>query len=406
MLMIFTLVFLAACGGDTGNTEGVTKEMALSARQVKTAPVSQAQFSLEIRSTGTLEASKKAQVRALASGPVDQVLADIGDQVKKGQPLLQIRKINAQLACNAAEAGLKTAQASLDNLLAWQREERVAMAKADLTRTRAEDERLSRDLERAEAVFEKGAISESQLQAARSAAASARAFRNSAEEALKLAQAGPTREELDIARAQLEQARAQAASAEQSLADTTVKAPFSGVITARFLKVGDYIGHGDPVMDIVDDSYLEAESQIPERYAKLITRGLPVIVHSSSIGLEKTGEVIAVSPAVESSTRTFKIKAGVDNTDSRFNPGIFCTCIFNINSIEGALGVPAAAVQNSEGQTFVWINDNNKARRIIVKPGAGRNGLIHRIEGLNGNEQVVIEGAGALSEGDALEIVQ
>ncbi len=131
-----------------------------------------------------------------------------------------------------------------------------------------------------------------------------------------------------------------------------------------------------------------------------------MVIRSASLDLEKTGEVIAVSPAVASSTRTFKVKVGLDNKDSYFSSGIFCSCIFKLDTIEGAFGVPREAIQNNEGQTFVWVNDNNKAKRIIVQPGEGKDGLVHITSGLKGNEQVIVNGGGALHEVDGLEILQ
>ncbi len=403
--LALSIMFMAACGGEKELEVSASKEMALGARQVKVAPVSRTDFSLEIKSSGTLEPRNKASIRSLSSGPVDRVLAEIGDQVKKGQGLLRIRQVDARLAWEAADAGLASAKANLDNLMAWQRDEQVTIAEAAEASAKAEHERLKKDLERAESIFAKGAISDSQLQAARSAASAAEAAYKSARESLAIARTGPTREEIALARSQVKQAEAVAASAEQVLKDTMVSAPFSGVITESFLKAGDYVGRGDPVMEIVDDSCLEAESRMPERYLGTIKKGLAVTVKASSLPLVRQGEVVAVSPAVDPATRTFKVKIGVDNQDGYFSSGIFCSYIFKAETLENAYGVPPEALHNKEGRTFVWVNINNTARQVFVTKGEGKDGFVHITEGLNGSEQVVVQGGGALSEGDSLEIV-
>ena len=403
--LALSIMFMAACGGEKELEVSASKEMALGARQVKVAPVSRTDFSLEIKSSGTLEPRNKASIRSLSSGPVDRVLAEIGDHVKKGQGLLRIRQVDARLTWEAADAGLASAKANLDNLMAWQRDEQVTIAEAAEASAKAEHERLKKDLERAESIFAKGAISDSQLQAARSAASAAEAAYKSARESLAIARTGPTREEIALARSQVKQAEAMAASAEQALKDTMVSAPFSGVITESFLKAGDYAGRGDPVMEIVDDSYLEAESRMPERYLGSIKKGLAVTVKASSLPLVRQGEVVAVSPAVDPATRTFKVKIGVDNQDGYFSSGIFCSYIFKAETLENAYGVPPEALHNKEGRTFVWVNINNTARQVFVTKGEGKDGFVHITEGLNGSEQVVVQGGGALSEGDSLEIV-
>lgn len=404
--LTLSLLFMAGCGNENEMELGASREMALKARRVSVVPVERADFSLEVKSTGTLEPRNKAGIRALASGPVDEVMAEIGDQVKRGQGLLRIRQVDARLALEAAKAGLAAATANLEHLLAWQRDEEVKIARAAEASARAEYERLKKDLERAESIFAKGAISESQLQAARTAVSSARAAWESARETLAIAKTGPTKEEIDLARSQVKQAEAQAASARQALEDTTVSAPFDGVITESFLKAGDYVGRGDPVMEMVDDSYLEAESRMPERYIGKIEKGVPVTARSASLSLSRRGEVIAVSPAVDPATRTFKVKIGIDNKDGYFNSGIFCAYTFQAGTLEGVLGVPPEAIQNKEGRTFVWVNRNNVAHKVFVSKGEGKDGFVHITEGLEGDEQVVVKGGGALSEGDSLEIVQ
>jgi HlyD family secretion protein len=400
-----SIIFMAACGGENELEVGASKKMALNARQVTVAPVSRADFALEVKSSGTLEPKNKAGIRALAGGPVDMVMAEIGDDVNKGQGLLRIRQIDARLAWEAAEAGMASAQAGLDNLMAWQRDEEVTIAEANAASARAQYQRLEKDQERAESIFAKGAISESQLLAARTAASSAEAAYQSAREALAIAKTGPTKEEIALARSQVKQAEAMASSAKQAYRDTVVTAPFSGVITESFLKTGDYAGRGDPVMEMVDDSFLEAESRMPERYLGTIKKGLAVTVKAASLPLIRQGEVIAVSPAVDPATRTFKVKIGVDNKDGYFSSGIFCSYIFKAESLKDAYGVPPEAIQNKEGRTFVWVNDNNIARQVFVTKGEGKDGFVHITEGLNGSEQVIVKGAGALSEGDSLEIM-
>ena len=400
------VAFLAGCGGDPVEERGFTKEMALAKKKVEVAPVSRLTFERSLQSTGSLEPLQRASLRALVGGPLVAVHVDIGEHVTKGQVLFETRPVETRLALQSAEAALNTARATLSDLLAWERSEEIQMRRAEVARAKAEFERLDRDSQRAASVFERGAISESELQAARTARESARAQLDVAEERLRVSETGPTVEQVEIARSQVEESEAAVARARQALSDTRVRAPYAGVITRRHLKVGDYVNRGDSVLDVADISYLEAETSVPERYAQEIEREIPVLVTVDSLGIEKRGKVVAVSGAIDRSTRTFLVKVGIENSDFALKAGAFCRCDFQLPPLEGALAVPHIALQHDEGNSFVWIVESGKVRKVEVALGSRNDGYIQVLKGLAGDERVVVAGAGALSEDDEIELTQ
>jgi len=394
---------LAGCGESSGEKkQGFTKEMALAKKKVTVSSVSRLSFRRGIQSTGSLEPRNRAGLRALVGGPLVAMHVDIGERVFTGQVLFETRPVESQLALRSAEAALKTARATLADLLAWQRNEEIQMRRAELASARAEYERLADDSRRARSVFERGAISESQLEAARTAEASAKALLDVAEERLGVAESGPTGEQIEIARSRVEEMEAELARAQQNLADTRVKAPYPGVITRLHVKVGDYVSRGDPVLDLADISYLEAETRVPERYARQIELAIPVRVTIESLGIEREGKVIAVSGAIDQSTRTFLVKVGIDNSSHDLKAGVFCACDFQLPPLDDALAVPHAAVQRREGSSFVWIEESGRARRVEVTLGVRNDGYIQVLSGLAGGEQVIVAGAGALSDDDEI----
>lgn len=404
LLLLFT--WSANCGGRSSEeAQGFTKEMALAKKKVELAPVQRLSFERSVQSTGSLEAHARASLRALVGGPLVAVHVDIGERISQGQVLFETRPIESQLALGSAEASLKTARATLSDLLAWQRSEEIQMLRAEVARARAEFERLAKDSERAFSVFERGAISESELQAARTAAESAEASLEVAEERLRVAESGPTEEQIEIARSRVEETEATVARARQNLADTRVKAPYAGVINRCHLKVGDYVNRGDPVVDLADISYLEAETRVPERYASQIKVDIPVLVTIASQGVQRKGRVTAVSGAIDQATRTFLVKVGIDNRDYSLKTGVFCMCEFQLPSLDNALAIPHVAVQHEEGSTFVWVERSGRARRVDVTLGVRNDGYIEVLNGLAGDEKVIVDGAGALSEDDEIEPV-
>ena len=121
--------------------------------------------------------------------------------------------------------------------------------------------------------------------------------------------------------------------------------------------------------------------------------------------MEREGHVIAVNEAIDLETRTFLVKVGIDNSDHSIKAGTFCTGIFQLPPVKDALSIPAAALHEEGGRSLVWMVNDEVARRVVVTTGERTDDYIQIRLGLTGDEQVIVEGAGVLSEGNLLEII-
>ena len=399
-LALSVLAFAAGCSRSTDDAEtGITKETALTARQVETGRVETRAFGKSFQAAGSLMPKEQAKVRALIDGPLDSVFVDIGMDVEKGDSLFATRPIDARLAMQNAEAALATALAGVADLKAWRRNEEVETLQAQLTRAQSEFKRVDEDKNRVKTLFERGSVSPAEWDMARAAAEAATAQVTAASEQLRMAKAGPTKEQVAVAEAKVEQARAALAQANQALTDTTVVAPFDGTVTLRAYKAGDFARRSETVIDMANLAVMEAEINVPERFAAMVSLGQTVEVAVDVLGLKRQGTVSAVNQAIDGRARTFLVKATVDNTDKAIKSGMFCTARFA--SPEGAesVAVPQSAVLQDEGRSFVWINDNGKARRAFVKTGVQADGFVEILEGVAGGEEVVVKNWGGLSDG-------
>ncbi len=407
-LLLLLLAFLplaAACSSSTTADEaGVTKEVALNAKEVSVAPVSRRNFEQTLNATGSLIPVERARIRALEAGPLVGVGVDIGDRVSAGQVLFRVRQVDAENALRSAQAQKATAVASLRDLEAWRRPEEVDVLQAQLERAQVEAKRLSNERDRAATLLERGAISKSQWDQAHAAAESAEANLRVAREQLRIAKAGPTEEQLAVARSRVQEAEARLQESQQRFSDTTIEAPYTGIITGRFHEVGDYVQKGQDVVEISDITRLEAEMKVPERYSGTLHIGLPVDVRIESIRVSRNGTVVAVNEAIDQNTRTFLVKVAVDNSGTLIKSGAFCTGSYQLPPIENAIAVPSTALQTREGQTFLWVAQDGKAHQSDVVIGERSDGWIEIVSGLTGSEKVIIEGFGALSEGDAIQL--
>lgn len=405
-LALLALVGLAAaCTSDGSLSTGVSKEAVLAAKTVQVTPVVRREFQRRLESTGSLMPRERAVLRALVEGPVEAVYVDIGDPVEEDQLLLQTRPVESRLELESAAALLKTAESALRELQAWRRPEEIDLLKAELTGLKSERDRLRNERERAAILLEKGAISTSEWEAVRTETERSEANFEAARERLHIAERGPTRESLEVAESRVAERMSALALARQKLRDTGVRAPFEGIITGKSHRPGDYAKRGDTVLEISNLNVLEAEMQVPERYSGLVQVGLPVQLKVESLSEQREGQVIAVNEAIDRTTRTFLVKIRVDNSDHSIKAGAFCTGVFQLEPLENAMAVPEAAVREQGGRSLVWVPENGLARQIVVQTGERNDGYVQIRKGLSGGEQVVIQGAGALSEGDALTVI-
>ncbi len=393
------------CGPEGSAAEiGADKESALRARVVEVTSVVRRDFNRTLQSTGSLIPKDRARLRALVEGPLEAVFVDIGDSVQTGQALFKTRPVDSELAVESAEAALRTSRSNLNELLAWRRSEEIDVLRAEAARSESEYQRLRNERDRAASLLERGAISTSEWEQARTVFETAEAMLEISRERLLIAETGPTKESIEVAENRVTEKEVALAQAQQRLEDTSVKAPFNGIITGKFLNRGDYVKRGEAVLEITDLSSLEAEMKTPERYASLMKVGIPVTLSIESLLTQREGQITAVNEAIDLSTRTFLVKVRIDNRDHSIKAGTFFTGVFQLPPVRDSIAIPTAALRQEGGRSLVWVADGGRARQLIVVAGEQDDDYVQIRSGLSGDEKVVIEGAGALSEGDPLQI--
>lgn len=352
LAVVTILLLLSGCGAkqagssEAGNTSGQDNFRSDTAT-VQTTEVQPHNFSRKISSTGNLVAKHHAELRTLVPGKITKVNVDIGDHVKKGDVLLQIRKKDYQLALEQAKASLAQAQARYDN--------------------------AKREYKRIKNLYQAGSASQQQ--------------RDQAETSYQQAQAA------------LKQAKAARDDAQQKLDDTTIQAPYDGFITKRLVMEGEFAGTGQPAFEITDLSVLEAEMDIPERYAGSIPKGLKTQLSFTANFQPMEGVVSRVNPSIDTGTGTFTIKVQVENPDYKLPNGLFCTGSFELPSLNDQPAVPEGALDEEEGQAIVWVIKDGKAHQRQVTKGATQGKWVMIDKGLKIGERVAVSGTSVLIDG-------
>lgn len=198
---------------------------------------------------------------------------------------------------------------------------------------------------------------------------------------------------------------AQLVSANAKLNDLTLRAPFSGVLGFREVSKGAYIDAGNIITSLDDLSSMKVDFYLPERLLTHIHVGQQVTAFNSAYqDKEFTGKITALDSRIDSSTRSIKVRATINNKALKLRPGM----LLNINvllQVENILQLPESSIIPIESTHYVFVVKEEKAVRKAIKIGRRHPGVVEVISGLLEGEQVVVEGALKLRDGSDVSIV-
>ncbi|WAC72565.1 efflux RND transporter periplasmic adaptor subunit [Roseateles sp. SL47] len=335
-----------------------------------------------LQATGYVTARRAATVSTQITGTLTEVLFEEGDRVQKGQVLARLEDHALRAALDMARASVKSAQANIEAVRAqW------LQAQADLRR---QDE----------------------------LAASGMTTRQSAEQARTAVNSYAA--QLEARRREAEASMAQAAQAQVNFDYTVVRAPFSGVITAKAAQVGEIVsplsaGGGftrTGVGTIVDMDSLEVDVDVNEAYIGQVKADMPAeAVLDAYPDWRIPSHVIAVVPAADRGKATVKVRVALEQKDQRLVPDMGVRVSFLAGRAEaptvpppGVLVPRAAVVTRSEAPAaFVVTGTRAELRRLRTGTPVGDQAVV--LEGLKAGETVVLNPPDTLNSGDALHVV-
>jgi len=174
---------------------------------------------------------------------------------------------------------------------------------------------------------------------------------------------------------------------------TQIRAPIDGVVSERYIKLGNTIGVGEPAFRVTSFDPLVAYLHVPEREYRQIKAGQPVAIDIDALaGQRVIASVTRVSPVVDPETGTFKITIEISDEERRIKPGMFGRMSIVYDVHENVLQVPRSAIVEDMGNQTVFVIEDDKAVRRIVATGYGNEGMIEVTDGLSDDDAVVTVG--------------
>lgn len=303
---------------------------------------------------GTLEPGRQALLRAEIGGSLSEANVEVGEHVTAGQVLARIAAPALPGAVSAARAMLRAAE----------REAQVAQRQVQRTR----------NLVRA------GALADRDLEVAEGTALTRTAS--------------------------LEEARARLAAAVKDLGGAVIRAPITGVVSAKEAHQGDVVSAGAALFTIVDPSSMRLEAQVSSQDLSGIVVGAPVAFEVRGYpGLRFEGRIARIAPAADPATRQVPIWVTIPNPGGQLIAGLFAEGRI-ATQVEEALVVAPDALDERGGATAVTCIRDGRAQRVPVEVGIRdeRAGRVQVSGDLRAGDVVLIGPAAQIAPGTPVQL--
>jgi len=221
------------------------------------------------------------------------------------------------------------------------------------------------------------------------------------------------KQDVDVAEAAAEGAKHLRDNRRTMLDYTKVYAPFSGVITARFADPGALIQSGErsatqavPLYTIMDLDTVRVYVSVPQEVALLAKPGVRVVLSFKEVPEQEfKGSITRTTEALDSATRTLLVEIDMPNKERQLQPGMFVSATLYLRQHTNALAVPPAAIVTggSDKGKSVFVVEQGKARLVPIKTDLDDGLWVEVVEGLAGNEDIVVVGKTGLTDGQAVK---
>ena len=329
--------------------------------------VAQGEIVAEVLGTGTLESRVQVTISPKISGRIEEILADQGDRVTQGQPLVQLDDDELRQQVEIAQASLDAAKAGV--------------------------KRLETDRDRATAVAAQAAREHHRLEQLVTQNASSQSDFDKAVEAVAIAEAGVARAEAAIAEGQQQVTTAEKTLAYQQarLADSTITVPFDGLIVRRQRDPGDVVVPGSPILQLVALEQLWISAWIDETEMARVAVGQPArIAFRSEPERSYPGSVTRLGREADRETREFVVDVQVLELPTNWAVGQRAEVFIETARKQDDPQMPANYVCWQDARAGVFVDRGQRAVWTPIKLGLRSASWVEIVEGPNVDDRVVM----------------
>jgi multidrug efflux pump subunit AcrA (membrane-fusion protein) len=373
---------------------------------VQAAHPTQEPISEEITVDALLAPVAQAAISPRISAPIRAEFVQRGDHVRPGQLLVTLENLDLQGSALDSKGALASAQANYKATTAATIPEDIKKAQLDTQQLKVALDVATRTSSERRKLYQQGALSGRDADAAYAAEAQAQAAydvaRQHAESTLKTTQIT----EKESAQGQLTSAKGRLENAEAQVGYTNLRSPIAGVVTERPLFPGETAPAGTPVIIIMDTSALLAKLHIAQATAQKLSLGRKAEVRVPGMEESVQASVFFISPALDPGSTTVEVWLKLPNLDGHLKVGSPVHAVILGKTINDALQVPAAAIlPSTDGGTAVMvIAADGTAKKQAIKIGIRTPEAVQVTSGLSLTDIVVTEGGYGLDDGTKVTV--
>jgi RND family efflux transporter MFP subunit len=311
-----------------------------AAEQLAVAPVEFREVAQTYSLEGVVEATRQSTVSAQIAGRVKEVLFDVGDHVNKGQVILRIDQSEAAQAVAGTQAQVLQAQANLQNAQAT--------------------------YERSKQLFAQKFISQAALDKAQV--------------------------DFQVASAQAAVSKAGAGQANLTRGYTTVIAPYSGLVAARLVEVGEMVMPGKPLMTGFDPAALRVVVNVPQYKLAEIGVRPQASVEVPALNRWIKAASTVVQPLADARTHSTQVRISLPTNQAGVYPGMFVRAHFFVGKQKKMVIPSSAVLRRSEVVAVYVVDKKNSVKLRQVRLGdLQAEGLVEVLAGLGVGERVALD---------------
>ncbi|WP_456421598.1 efflux RND transporter periplasmic adaptor subunit [Lutibacter sp.] len=353
IILATTLIFVTSCGNDESKIIDNRQTV-----NVKVSSPSQENSSY-ITASGKIEAVQNATLSTRMMGYVNNIYVKVGDKVSKGKLLISI---------NSADISAQKAQVD-----------------ASITEATAAFKNAEKDYKRFVALFNEASASQKEMD--------------------------DITANYEMAKARLEAAMQMKNQINAQLSYTNITAPFSGVITGKYINKGDMANPGMPLISMETPSKFQVTALVPESEITSIKTGETATVLIKSINKTITGKVTEVSSSAQNTGGQYLVKVILDKTNVKLLSGMYTSIQFPINKISKNTKQPApilvpkkSLIKQGQLTGIYTIGENNVAILRWLRIGKSFGDKVEVLSGLSATEQYIVSADGKLFNGAKISI--
>ena len=216
-----------------------------------------------------------------------------------------------------------------------------------------------------------------------------------------------TRAQAELARANLAQQEAMLAQVRTLQSLTRLSAPFSGVVTRRWLEPGAGVGESAPVLTIADLSKLKIAAKFSGPHSAEIHAGMKVEISSADEAPGKTfgGKIVRVEPGTDGDKQIRRIDIEIENFQQSLRPGTAAQALIALEKQEVVLLVPRTAVVSLNGKTYIYKSVEGRAVRQDVRLGVEHGEDVVIEQGIKDGEPIIIDNQDSLKPNSPIRVL-